>query len=360
MYFKRGDGGDIVLLINVHVDDGGYGVDCQKTRDHFLSFLNKRLTIKDLGELNDILGVQLKRNPDGTCILHQGHYIEMMGHRHGIEPALRPSTPLPAGWTIPVDEPTDDDLLFLQGQDASYLQLVGEINWVAQTRYDIAFAAGMLARANSRPTKVTYTMALRVIKYLVNTSDRGLLIRRATPDSMCYGRIVTYCDADFAGCLRTRRSTTGVMVFFCGCLVGWSSKLQSTVALATAESEYIARASAAQLTMYFRQFAESIGFVQDKPSKLLTDNKACMQLATNDLIKSKLRHLDIKLHFYREKEGIEIVTRFVGTLRQCADMMTKSLPDATLLFLINLVEKHVDGYANTTMPIEGGVLGSGS
>jgi len=73
-----------------------------------------------------------------------------------------------------------------------------------------------------------------------------------------------------------------------------------------------------------------------------------------------LRHLDIKLHFYREKEGIEIVTRFVGTLRQCADMMTKSLPDATLLFLINLVEKHVDGYANTTMPIEGGVLGSGS
>jgi hypothetical protein len=58
--------------------------------------------------------------------------------------------------------------------------------------------------------------------------------------------IVGFCDADWAGDLDTRRSTTGFVFMMESGAVSWGSKLQPTVALSSAEAEYMAACGAVQ------------------------------------------------------------------------------------------------------------------
>ena len=52
--------------------------------------------------------------------------------------------------------------------------------------------------------------------------------------------LAAFSDPDWAGCVDTRKSTSGVAFFLGGCLVSWSSKKQSSITLPTAEAEYAA------------------------------------------------------------------------------------------------------------------------
>ena len=62
-----------------------------------------------------------------------------------------------------------------------------------------------------------------------------------------------YSDADWAGDLGDRKSTSGYLYQISGGAVTWRSKKQSCVALSTAEAEYMALSSAAQEAVWLRQ-----------------------------------------------------------------------------------------------------------
>ena len=79
------------------------------------------------------------------------------------------------------------------------------------------------------------------LNYLKGTIDYGLCYDRSSP-----GECVGYSDADWAGDLNNRRSTSRYLFQICGTAVSWRSKKQTCVALSTAEAEYMALASAAQ------------------------------------------------------------------------------------------------------------------
>ena len=51
--------------------------------------------------------------------------------------------------------------------------------------------------------------------------------------------LIGYSDADYAGCKIDRKSTSGTCQFLGDKLVSWSSKKQNSVALSTAEAEYV-------------------------------------------------------------------------------------------------------------------------
>ena len=90
----------------------------------------------------------------------------------------------------------------------------------------------------------------------------------------------------------------------------WSSKLQHSVALSTAEAEYMALAASSQETMFLRQLLPTFGCPVSDPTPTYKDNMRCIALATSDMTPSKTKHIDIKHHFIRDlikKGAISIV-----------------------------------------------------
>nr|GEV38075.1 ribonuclease H-like domain-containing protein [Tanacetum cinerariifolium] len=73
----------------------------------------------------------------------------------------------------------------------------------------------------------------RILRYVRGTLDYGLQLY-ASPTTY----LIAYSDADRAGCLTTRRSTSGYCVFLDDNLLSWSSKRQHTISRSSAKAEY--------------------------------------------------------------------------------------------------------------------------
>jgi hypothetical protein len=139
--------------------------------------------------------------------------------------------------------------------------------------------------------------------------------------------VVTYADADLAGDVGTRKSTTGYAALINGGLVNWISKLQSTVALSTAEAETIAGVEAVKHILHMRLFLRELGQEQVGPSVVYEDNNAAISLAHGKEQSKRSRHYQLKVHFLNEqfKRGTFAYEK-VATKEQLADVFTKSLP----------------------------------
>ena len=101
------------------------------------------------------------------------------------------------------------------------------------TRPDIAPTLGMLGRYNFAPNEAHMTAAKRVCRYLKGTID----IKLVYTETVC--EAISYSDADWASSVDDRHSTSGNVMLIPGGAVSWLSKRQATVALSTAEAEYV-------------------------------------------------------------------------------------------------------------------------
>lgn len=127
-----------------------------------------------------------------------------------------------------------------------YRELVGSLMYLATiSRPDIVNATGFLSRYMHCPTSTLWSAGKRVLKYLKQTKEKGLVYKKE--DSNC---LQAFSDSDWAGDRVDRKSVSGVSIFHRGNLVSWSSKKQATVALSTAESEYVAAALTVSETVF--------------------------------------------------------------------------------------------------------------
>ena len=137
--------------------------------------------------------------------------------------------------------------------------------------------------------------------------------------------MVGYSDADFAGCKVDRKSTSGTCQFVGSSLISWTSKKQNSVALSTAESEYIAVGSCVAQVLWLKQQLLDLGLpVGTIP--ILCDNTSAICITKNPAQHSRTKHIDIRHHFIRDhftKGDIDI--QFVPTDSQLADIFTKPL-----------------------------------
>lgn len=102
------------------------------------------------------------------------------------------------------------------------------------TRPDIAFTVSFLSRHLVNPTEIHVQAVKRVIRYLKGTIDFELKYNNPI------GPLTGYSDADWAGDLESRRSTTGFIFNLGSGAISWKSKKQPSVALLTCEAEYMA------------------------------------------------------------------------------------------------------------------------
>jgi len=162
----------------------------------------------------------------------------------------------------------------------------------------------------------------RILRYLRGTMHYGLLLRPSSPSEL-----VVYTDADWAGCPDTRKSTSGYAIFLGGNLISWSSERQTTVSRSSAEAEYRAVANGVAETAWLRQLLQELHNPLSKSTLVYCDNVSAVYLSTNPVQHQRTKHVEIDLHFVRERVAVgDVRVLHVPTSSQFADIFTKGLP----------------------------------
>ncbi|KAL6348531.1 hypothetical protein AAG906_013151 [Vitis piasezkii] len=166
----------------------------------FSKCMHSEFEMSMMGELNFFLGLQIKQLKEITFI-NQAKYIRDLLKRFNMEEAKTMKTPMSSSIKIDKDEKGKSiDSTMYRGMIESHLSVVK-----------------------------------RILRYLKGTMDIGLWYPKG--DNF---ELIGYSDADFAGCKVERKSTSGTCHFLGHSLVSWHTKKQNSVALSTAEAEYIA------------------------------------------------------------------------------------------------------------------------
>ena len=143
-----------------------------------------------------------------------------------------------------------------------YRSVIGQLNYLAATtRPEIQFAVHQCARFSQDPKMIHEKAVKRIVRYLKRTKDKGLKLKVDKKKG-----IECYVDADFAGGYnkntsknpRDLLSRTGYILKYAGCPLIWASKLQSTIALSTTESEYMALSTAMREVIYMMNLVEEL------------------------------------------------------------------------------------------------------
>ena len=187
-----------------------------------------------------------------------------------------------------------------------YQNVTGSLLYAAMaTRPDIAFAVGVLCCFNSNHGQTHWTTAKRVMHYLKGMADLSIIYHQKATKSLD-GTIAGiydpeemegFTDADWAGDIETRKSTSGYIFTFAGGPISWSSKAQVTLALSSTEAEYVSTTQAAQEAIYLRTLLSELNLPPSSPTWLQCDNQSAISLTKSPIAHSRLKHIDIQHHF---------------------------------------------------------------
>jgi len=108
--------------------------------------------------------------------------------------------------------------------------------------------------------------------------------------------------------------------------VAWRSQRQPTVALSTMESEYMALTEATKELLWLRGLLTELGYENDNPTDLFTDNQSALALAKNPVSHARAKHIDVRHHFVRDAIQDNVVwVQYIPTEDMTADSLTKAL-----------------------------------
>ena len=229
----------------------------------------------------------------------------------------------------PASTPAATDLKLIK-EDGSksvdqsqYQSMIGSLLYLAVgTRPDIAFAVGAVSKFNSCPTESHLTAVKRIFRYLKGSSQMGIKYSGSNV-------LVGYADASWGSDHDDRHSTSGVVFFSANGPISWLSKRQSTVALSTAESEYVALFSSVKEAVWLKQLFEDLGESQSNPIYINCDNMSALAIANNSKSNKNVKHMEIKYHYVRETiESKVVATKYCPTEVMVADILTKPLARA--------------------------------
>ena len=155
-----------------------------------------------------------------------------------------------------------------------------------------------------------------------------------------------YTDADWAGSVVDRKSTSGCCFNLGSASISWMSRKQKSVALSTAEAEYIAASMACCEAVWLRKlFSELFQHVLDT-TVILCDNQSGIRMTENPVFHDRSKHIDIRYHFIRDMvQRGAVRLDHIGTDEQVADILTKPLGKVKFLTFresLGVVERPYD------------------
>jgi hypothetical protein len=274
-------------------------------------------------ELKYFLGFQIKQLQEGTFI-SQTKYIQDILKKFGMKNGKPIKTPM--GTNVHLDLDTGGKSV----DQKVYRAMIEYLLYLCASRSDIMLFVYMCANFQANPKEVHLRVVKRIMRYLVYTPKFGLCY----PNGSTFD-LIGYSDIDYAACKIDRKSTSGTCQFLGRSLVSWASNKQNSLALSTAEVEYIVACHCCAQLLWMRQTLRDYGYKLSKVP-LLCDNESAIRMTDNPVEHSRTKDIDIGYHFlidHQQKGDIKIV--YVSTHNQLVDIFTKPLDEKTFSKLRN-------------------------
>ncbi|CAI7784169.1 unnamed protein product [Closterium sp. NIES-53] len=329
--FMLGEGEQRSFMV-VYVDDILIFTPSSDLVKEVMLKLQDKFKCKALGDVSFYLGLHIERDVEKRCMrVHQRKYLEALAANFG-QSEGHVATPFPSGFKC-VKGPEEESVG--EEERRRFHSFVGSLMYAAvNTRPDVAFATGQLARVVQCPNEEQVAAGMRVAKYLGQTTTVGLQYsaaaqrRQKGADGVEPGRLflTAFSDASFASEPEDMTSVGGFICCVGGGPTAWESKKQVDQALSSVESEYMALFRAVQEIVWQRRLLAELGEEQQGPTPLYCDSQGAIALAKNPVLHGLTMHMRVKWHWTRSMVAAgEVELHYVKTTGQPADMMTKRL-----------------------------------
>jgi hypothetical protein len=302
LYFKIMDNEPVILLL--YVDDLFL-----TGEENLITKCKRRLAsefeMKDLGLMHYFLGLEVWQSPERIFLNQEKYTVEILNRFDMLEAKLK----------LLVD--TSSDLI-----DATlYKQIIGSLMYLTNTRPDICFAMNTLSQFLVEPKRVHLVAAKHVMRYLKGMIDYGL-----SYDGDHNFTLSGYTDLDWARSIADRKSTSGCCFSLGSAMISWKSRKQSSIALSTAEAEFIATCSASCEAIWLQKLLTGLFDLEMEATTILCDNQSCIKMTENPVFHDRLKHIEIRYHYIRDmvqRRALKLL--YVSTDEQVADVLTKPL-----------------------------------
>lgn len=313
LFLKRYKG-KITALI-VYVDDMVVTGNDPEERKALQSYLSKEFQMKDLGPLKYFLGIEVSRSNAGIFLSQRKYALDLL-EETGMSACQPVDTPVEEGLKLCVET---DQVPVDKGR---YQRLVGRLMYLAHTRPDLAYALSIVSQFMHNPGEKHMNAVIRILRYLKSAPGKGILFTKNED----FSNVDAYTDADWAGAIDDRRSTSGYFTFVGGNLVTWRSKKQGVVSRSSAESEFRGLALGVCEVLWLRRLLTELGFPPRKLIRVFCDNKAARDIAHNPVHHDRTKHVEIDRFFIKEKLDNNILELpKILSENQLADILTKAV-----------------------------------
>ncbi|KAK9063310.1 hypothetical protein SSX86_017180 [Deinandra increscens subsp. villosa] len=283
---------DVFIVLLVYVDDIILTGNNITEIEYVKKALSSNFKIKDLGLLKYFLGIEVINTNGGLCLSQRKYCLELLAE-YGLTASKPVNCPIEQNYVLStLCDKNNTGLNSITG----YQKLIGKLIYLSHTRPDIAYSVHFLSQFMHNPTNGHLQIALRLLRYLKKSPGMGIFIK---PGSL--SDVKVYTDADWAKCLKTRKSVTGFCVFLGNSLVSWKSKKQSTISRSSAEAEYRAMCAGTCEIMWLVNLLSELNITVKLPVPVMCDNTAAISISSNPVFHDRTKHFELDLYFLRDQ-----------------------------------------------------------
>lgn len=314
------------VYLALFVDDGLVATETNEVIEEVFEQLTKAFKIT-IGDASLFVGMQIERDRQRKSIfIHQKVYARKILKKFGMVEAKPMCVPCDPNTTLsPVSDENEG------AEKVPFREAVGSLMFLAiVSRPDISFAVNQVSKFLNRHNNEHWRAVKRIIAYVAGTSKYGIEYCSDGREL----RLMGYSDADYAGDVETRKSTTGYVFELAGGPVTWASQRQKLVTLSTTKAEYVAMSITSREAVWLRRLLSDVECPCETAATIFVDNQSSIRLVKNPEFHKRTKHIDVRFHFVREKvQANELKIEYLCTKKQKADIFTKAIPGDRFAFL---------------------------
>lgn len=210
LFYKKQ--GNSVVFVAVYVDDVILTSTNLEEITELKVFLHNKFRIKDLGKLHYFLGLEMLYKDDGVIICQRKFTMDLIREFDCL-------TYSPVGSPLDPTVKLSKDEGTLLPDPGYYRKLVGKLNFLTNTRLDIAYTVKHLSQFMQTPREPHLKAFVHVLRYLKKDPTLDIFMSNDPRHT-----VSSYCDSDWAACPDSRKSVSGYIVLLGDSPVSWKSK----------------------------------------------------------------------------------------------------------------------------------------